>query len=54
MQSVGLDSRDEQLLLALQQSNEQAFAAIFERHHVDLFRLALKYVRLPSLALEGN
>lgn len=48
--SDAVDYLDEGLLLQLRQGDEQAFEAIFKRHHVALFRFALKYVRLPSLA----
>jgi RNA polymerase sigma-70 factor (ECF subfamily) len=50
MMSDAVAYLDEKLLFQLRQSNEQAFESIFKRYHVELFRFALKYVRLPSLA----
>jgi len=41
---------DEELVVQLRQGDERAFAAVFTRYHVELFRLALRYVRLPALA----
>ncbi|SFP94173.1 RNA polymerase sigma-70 factor [Hymenobacter arizonensis] len=50
MLSETFDYPDAELLLLLQQGQEQAFAAVFRRYHVELFRFALKYVQLPALA----
>ncbi|HLK96650.1 MAG TPA: RNA polymerase sigma-70 factor [Hymenobacter sp.] len=48
--SDAVDYSDEELFLRLRQGEEQAFALVFNRYHVELFRFALKYVQLPSLA----
>ena len=48
--SDAVDYSDEELFLRLQQDEEQAFVLVFNQYHVELFRFALKYVRLPSLA----
>jgi RNA polymerase sigma-70 factor (ECF subfamily) len=44
------DLSDAELVLRLQQGDEQAFATVFRRYHVELFRFALKYVQLQPLA----
>ncbi|MBD2766951.1 RNA polymerase sigma-70 factor [Hymenobacter sp. BT664] len=48
--SDAIDYPEAELLVQLQQGSERAFALIFDRYHVELFRFALKYVQLPALA----
>lgn len=38
------------IVFQLQQGSEQAFRAVFDQHHVGLYRLALTYVRIPQTA----
>jgi len=50
LMSHAVDYPEAELFFQLQQGNERAFASVFNRYHVELFRFALRYVQQPPLA----